>query len=179
MVVVELNIYNKSLRIMFSGGNEPESPIRVKLKSMHEFLSLYNAAKEWWYKSSDNSDDIYAPYKGEVKKVFDRIVTSRSNINVNAKASLVPIENGSSKLIRFNSKGKIRLVKRKRNDKTTANGICVSDTFRDAFIEDCHKSGYDTLEITKTTSPYTYDKWSKAIDDEFRRQYLICAASMN
>ena len=136
-MVVILNTETNTLRISFS-GRIVEGPTKIKISSMHEFLSLYNSAKEWWFKSSDNSDDLYASYSGKVKEAFDKIVASRQfDKKPQVKTSFPATIKGSSKVILYNSKDMIKVVPRKRTGEVTSeNGICIPNSIRDVIVND-------------------------------------------
>ena len=118
-------------------------------------------------------DEIYAPYKGELKKVYDKLVLSRHLKEVfDVSVSFLPQTGGTSKIIRFNSKGILSIVRRKKRDRTTRNGICVDNETRDMFIHDCTLNG-DTTNLSLGEAPNTYLKWSKILDEEYGRQYTL------
>ena len=173
MVVVDC-LRNSNILVIRFSGSSIETKDHIKLKSIHEFLSLYSAAKEWWYKSSEDSDDIYAPYKGKVKEVYDKIVLSRHLDKVfDNEASFLPQTPGLYKIIRFASRGTLNIVKRKKREKTSRNGVCVDNETADMFYDSCRKSGDTDTIISMENAPYAYNRWSKILDEEYERQYAL------
>ena len=171
MVVVDCLRDSNALVIRFE-GSAIETRDHIKLKSIHEFMSLYNAAKEWWYKSSEDSDDIYAPYKGKVKEVYDKIVASRQIAVVDKKTSFLAQTPGLYKIIRFASRGTLAIVKRRKREKTSYNGVCVDNKIAEMFYASCEKNGDTAGIISIKNAPRTYNKWSKILDKEYEQQYI-------
>ena len=163
MVIVELE--NNWVKISFMGKGR-ESAKRFHLKNMTEFLSIYNAAKQWWRKADgDTKDVIYAPYEGEVKVAFDKIALSHKLKEGAIRTSFIPAFTSKYKLINFKKNGIIKLVTRKPKDKTSPLGICISNDHGDAFL-----SVYGSNQITKKDSPEKYEAWSNWMDNEYKRQ---------
>lgn len=173
MVVVDCIRSSDILVIRFSGSSI-ETKDHIKLKSMHEFLSLYNAAKEWWYKSSEDSDDIYVPYKGRIKEAYNKIVLSRHLDKVfDNEVSFPPQTPGLYKIIRFTSRSTLNIVKRKKREKTSRNGVCVDNETADMFYDSCRGSGDTNSIISMENAPDIYNRWSKILDEEYGKQYAL------
>lgn len=163
MVIVELE--DNWVKISFLGRGKTSAK-RFRLKTMTEFLSIYNATKQWWKKADcDANDVIYAPYEGEVKLVFDKIALSHTLKEGVVNKSFIPSFTGKYKLINFKKSGIIKLVSRKPKDKTSPLGVCVSDDNGYAFL---HENS--TKQITQKDSPEKYEAWAIWMNNEYKRQ---------
>lgn len=173
MVVAYLNNTNM-LRLSYSSRKE-EGVKELQLHSIGEFLSLYRAAE--WYRSENGRDDLYTPYTGKAKEVYDNIVrryvkkTKAATVDFSKK--FITSMEGTSKLIYQPGKGTIHLaLRRPRDNSTSMNSLCVSNEVRDAFIEDCRAVDKRRFLLSKLCEPELFDKWVGIIQAEYIKQYL-------
>lgn len=173
MVVAYLKGANM-LRLSYSSRKE-DGVKEMQLHSIGEFLSLYRSAE--WYRSESGSDDLYTPYAGKAKEVYDNIVrryvkkTKATTVDFSKK--FITSMEGTSKLIYQPGKGTIHLaLRRSRDNYTSMNSLCVSNEVRDAFIEDCKTVDKKRFMLSKLCEPELFDKWVRLVQAEYIKQYL-------
>lgn len=173
MVVAYLKGANM-LRLSYSSRKE-DGVKELQLHSIGEFLSLYRSTE--WYRSESGSDDLYTPYAGKAKEVYDSIVrryvkkTKVTTVDLSKK--FVTSMEGTSKLIYQPGKGTIHLaLRRSRDNHTSMNSLCVSNEVRDAFIEDCKTVDKKRFMLSKLCEPELFDKWVRIVQAEYIKQYL-------
>lgn len=174
MVVDYINA-SGMLRISFDNGSKDETVSHIFLKSIGDFLRLYKSAT--WYKNEDGADELYTPYIGEAKAVFDDIVKRRisrkKEVIVDFSKSFNTNVSGTSKLILQEAKGTIQLARRNGRNTTSKNCVCVNDYLRDKFILDCKstvKKNKYAVDMDDETD--MFNKWKDIIRTEYVRQYL-------
>lgn len=174
-MVVDYISASSMLRISFDNGSKDESVSHVFLKSIGDFLRLYKSAT--WYKNEDGADELYTPYIGEAKTVFDDIVKRRlsrkRDVIVDFSKSFTTNVGGTSKLILQESKGTIQLARRSGRNTTSKNCVCINDYLRDKFIFDCKTtSKKNKYAIDVDEEEDMFNKWKDIIKTEYIRQYL-------
>ena len=174
-MVVDYISASSMLRISFDNGSKDESVSHVFLKSIGDFLRLYKSAT--WYKNEDGADELYTPYIGEAKTVFDDIVKRRlsrkRDVTVDFSKSFITNVGGTSKLILQESKGTIQLARRSERNTTSKNCVCINDYLRDKFIFDCKttvKKNKYAIDVDEEED--MFNKWKDIIKTEYIRQYL-------
>lgn len=174
MVVDYINSSNM-LKLSFNNGSNTETFSHIIIRSINDFLRLYKATT--WYRDEDGNDDLYTPYVGEVKKVFDEIVRRKSlhtkKIAVDFSKTFVTNVAGTSKLILQETRGIIQLARRNGKNTTSKSCICISDNIRDKFIEDCKATvKKNRFAISIKTEEEMFNSWRNFITNEYIRQYL-------
>ena len=174
MVVDYINSSNM-LKLSFNNGSNTETVSHIIIRSINDFLRLYKATT--WYRDEDGNDDLYTPYVGEVKKVFDEIVRRKSlhtkKIAVDFSKTFVTNVAGTSKLILQETRGIIQLARRNGKNTTSKSCICISDNIRNKFIEDCKATvKKNRFAISIKTEEEMFNSWRNFITNEYIRQYL-------
>lgn len=174
MVVDYINASNM-LKLSFNNGSNTETVSHIFIRSINDFLRLYKAST--WYRDEDGNDDLYTPYVGEAKRVFDEIVRRKSlytkKISVDFSKSFTTNIIGTSKLILQETKGTIQLARRNGKNTTSKNCICISDNIRDKFIEDCKLTAKkNRYALNIKTEEEMFNNWRAFIRNEYIRQYL-------
>ena len=165
------------MRLSYRCDENVETHSRIILKSISEFLNIYRAAPRWYNLGS--SDDIYTPYFGKAKEVFDGIVEKRRNklvekskkIDVDFNAEFLTDAPGESKLVIKPKSGTIHLARRSKNV-TSKCSICIPNSTREEFIQDCKKLQKTKYCISRSESSDMFDKWDSIARSEYIRQYL-------
>lgn len=84
------------------------------------------------------------------------------------------IPEGTSKLIRNTTKSSITIARRRKNDVTEINVVCIDDQHRDMFFKDsrnCHGRPADGgLYFIADTDGLAFEQWSNYMDNEYNRQ---------
>ena len=174
---VEVNRGEGVMRLSYRCDESVETHNRIILKSISEFLNIYRAAPRWY--NLNNGDDIYTPYFGKVKEVFDGIVEKRRNklvekgkkIEVDFNAEFLTDTPGESKLVIKPKSGTIHLARRSKNV-TSKYSICIPNSTREEFIHDCRKLQKTKYRISRNESSDIYNKWDAIARSEYIRQYL-------
>lgn len=175
-MIVFYNRQTNMLRISYkdtcSAGDQVKA---VKLNSIGEFLRLYKSTK--WFRDEEGSDDIYAPYVGEAKDVFDAIANRHTKsaecVTIDFSKKFKSLEEGTSKLIYQPGKGTIHLALRRSNDTYTSfNSICVSNEIRDEFINDCRSFNKKRFMVSYVGERELFNKWNSVIKKEYAKQYV-------
>ena len=174
MVVDYINSSNM-LKLSFNNGSSTETVSHIFIRSINDFLRLYKAST--WYRDEDGNDDLYTPYVGEAKRVFDEIVKRKSlhtkKIVVDFSKTFVTKVSGASKLVLQETRGIIQLARRNGKNITSKNCICISDDIRDKFIEDCKSTAKkNRYALNIKTEEEMFNSWRTFIKNEYIRQYL-------
>ena len=174
MVVDYINSSNM-LKLSFNNGSSTETVSHIFIRSINDFLRLYKAST--WYRDEDGNDDLYTPYVGEAKRVFDEIVKRKSlhtkKIAVDFSKTFVTKVSGASKLVLQETRGIIQLARRNGKNITSKNCICISDNIRDKFIEDCKATAKkNRYALNIKTEEEMFNSWRTFIKNEYIRQYL-------
>ena len=174
MVVDYINSSNM-LKLSFNNGSSTETVSHIFIRSINDFLRLYKAST--WYRDEDGNDDLYTPYVGEAKRVFDEIVKRKSlytkKIAVDLSKTFVTNVSGTSKLVLQETRGIIQLARRNGKNITSKNCICISDNIRNKFIEDCKATAKkNKYALNIKTEEEMFNSWRTFIKNEYIRQYL-------
>lgn len=163
------------LKLSFNNGSSTETVSHIFIRSINDFLRLYKAST--WYRDEDGNDDLYTPYVGEAKRVFDEIVKRKSlynkKITVDFSKSFITNVTGTSKLILQATKGIIQLACRNGKNITSKNCICISDDIRDKFIVACKSTmKKNRYALNIKTEKELFNVWEAFIKNEYIKQYL-------
>lgn len=154
----ELDVISNMVCLQYGGMFGELLPYRVKINNMRDFLRLFRSTASWY--SREGTDNLYAPYTGKTKKVFDDIVEEKKGGTI-SKSSPAPVGEGTSKLIIRPHDGSIHLARRTPKDKYSKYCIPISNCMRDEFIQDVRtrlpkSRGY---VVEKSTDSSLYMKW--------------------
>ena len=178
----EISKLDNMVRIVYRDNGETESCNKLKINSMGEFLSIYKSAPTWY--NINGSDDIYAPYIGDLKIAVDKLSEKRSakyrSLDVDMQAKFTTGVSGESKLVFRPGSGTIHLALRKADEKTSSiNSLCIPNLVREEFISDCRKAGKIKYVINRKTDEELFKKWGNKIRAEYIKQYLKYANKEN
>ena len=179
-IFAEINSYDNMVKVKFVEDCIPdtvENETTVKINTLSEFLSLYNSTVNWYRRGAD--DVIYAPYIGDLKIAFDRILIMHQNtissvvedVEVDITKSYRTGVDGESKLVYQPFLGKMFLAHRDKNI-NSQYCICIPNNMREEYIADCKKLGKKKYVLLREEEPRCFKKWANIIKSEYRRQYL-------
>lgn len=162
-----------------ANGTEIESFSLLKL-SFFEFTALLEMAVKTEHKIDYELNNVFTiSYKGddELHKLWKTLACQHDAISpepfYDVSVKFPTLISGTSCLIRDPEKHSICIAYRKTNQNTSINRLCIDNSIRERFFNDCK-----TSILFKTTKRYAidsrdgelYNYWSKYMNDSFIRQ---------
>ena len=174
-MIAELNELSGMIRLKYRDNDEQkETKNRIKIRSMGEFLQLFKSTTTWY--NMEGTEDVFAPYIGRLKEVYDKIVSKRrveyysKNIDMNRK--YISDISGQYKLIYRPNAGTIHIACRKPKDVVSRYCILISDEVADNFKQDCKSCGNIKKYLLTPKDKEIYNKWSSYVHNEYIKLYL-------
>ena len=173
-MVVELNQRSGMIRLRYYDDRDMETKFHIRLRTISEFLQIFRSTSDWY--KMDGTDDVFAPYTGNLKEAYDKIVGKRRieyyTKNVDMKRKYRLVLPGAYKLIYRPGAGTIHIATRRPKDVISRYCAFIPDDVAEEFKQECRNSGHISKYMITIRDKELYNKWGSYVHNEYIKIYL-------